>query len=403
MCIRDRVTPTDATVDNLHFGSGWAQAQCGSIGGCVTVVWDTNEDDDKGQGFEFFTSCLSRSPVLGNPTLADDDDNFTTDVVPIRPKQFLSTCDATTQVMIPAPGLDGCAEQGTIPDPYVIQVIHNGINLGFFYEAEFGTAAGPTVTVPAANHWVEYILYYDPTGSTLISPFFGQFHAADRSNTAELMQKVSYTGQYTIGDAVDLVGNDNLSVSLGNDCWTDLHLDDLLENFITSAGVFPGADGIFGTADDVVTNNDTNFGFLLATGYRIRITPKEGGSAIVSNSGAFSDIYSNVVVQVTEGEFDYRVEDQCGNVVGGSIRVTDFQGPVCPGTNVQIVKCEDPALEQPAFKDCSGVDESSITFDEAILGDGCGCFTAAERDMICLLYTSPSPRDATLSRMPSSA
>ena len=25
------------------------------------------------------------------------------------------------------------------------------------------------------------------------------------------------------------------------------------------------------------------------------------------------------------------------------------------------------------------------------------------KDMICLLYTSPSPRDATLSRMPSSA
>ena len=25
-----QVTPTDATVDNLHFGSGWAQAQCGS-------------------------------------------------------------------------------------------------------------------------------------------------------------------------------------------------------------------------------------------------------------------------------------------------------------------------------------------------------------------------------------
>ena len=26
-----------------------------------------------------------------------------------------------------------------------------------------------------------------------------------------------------------------------------------------------------------------------------------------------------------------------------------------------------------------------------------------DRDFICLLYTSPSPRDATLSRMPSSA
>ena len=31
---------------------------------------------------------------------------------------------------------------------------------------------------------------------------------------------------------------------------------------------------------------------------------------------------------------------------------------------------------------------------EALLGDGARC---------CLLYTSPSPRDATLSRMPSSA
>ena len=28
---------------------------------------------------------------------------------------------------------------------------------------------------------------------------------------------------------------------------------------------------------------------------------------------------------------------------------------------------------------------------------------AAKRDIFCLLYTSPSPRDATLSRMPSSA
>ena len=27
----------------------------------------------------------------------------------------------------------------------------------------------------------------------------------------------------------------------------------------------------------------------------------------------------------------------------------------------------------------------------------------ASKDMVCLLYTSPSPRDATLSRMPSSA
>ena len=30
-------------------------------------------------------------------------------------------------------------------------------------------------------------------------------------------------------------------------------------------------------------------------------------------------------------------------------------------------------------------------------------YTDKEEEIICLLYTSPSPRDATLSRMPSSA
>ena len=37
-----------------------------------------------------------------------------------------------------------------------------------------------------------------------------------------------------------------------------------------------------------------------------------------------------------------------------------------------------------------------LEYDEAL-----GLFVG--RDMACLLYTSPSPRDATLSRMPSSA
>ena len=39
----------------------------------------------------------------------------------------------------------------------------------------------------------------------------------------------------------------------------------------------------------------------------------------------------------------------------------------------------------------------------AIDSEGTAFITAAESVYICLLYTSPSPRDATLSRMPSSA
>ena len=41
-----------------------------------------------------------------------------------------------------------------------------------------------------------------------------------------------------------------------------------------------------------------------------------------------------------------------------------------------------------------GIDLKAIGAGLAVLGAGLG---------ICLLYTSPSPRDATLSRMPSSA
>ena len=42
---------------------------------------------------------------------------------------------------------------------------------------------------------------------------------------------------------------------------------------------------------------------------------------------------------------------------------------------------------------------------ESFKHDGRGSFISYWKDMdsVCLLYTSPSPRDATLSRMPSSA
>ena len=40
-------------------------------------------------------------------------------------------------------------------------------------------------------------------------------------------------------------------------------------------------------------------------------------------------------------------------------------------------------------------------YDLIVIGGGPGGYVAAIK--ACLLYTSPSPRDATLSRMPSSA
>ena len=59
-----------------------------------------------------------------------------------------------------------------------------------------------------------------------------------------------------------------------------------------------------------------------------------------------------------------------------------------------------------AFKTISGQDNSNlIDYCEKILKNiGIDTFKVYDDDKkSCLLYTSPSPRDATLSRMPSSA
>ena len=64
---------------------------------------------------------------------------------------------------------------------------------------------------------------------------------------------------------------------------------------------------------------------------------------------------------------------------------------------VQLGRLEPEAdLELGGFSRIRPVDHVAADVDSQITADGAGlCF--------CLLYTSPSPRDATLSRMPSSA
>ena len=56
------------------------------------------------------------------------------------------------------------------------------------------------------------------------------------------------------------------------------------------------------------------------------------------------------------------------------------------------------------------LDKCKLLFEDSIVQDECGNkfdsnleYSRNLLDIICLLYTSPSPRDATLSRMPSSA
>ena len=58
--------------------------------------------------------------------------------------------------------------------------------------------------------------------------------------------------------------------------------------------------------------------------------------------------------------------------------------------------------------DKSGIELANVKmsmnpFDEIAVEESLRIKEAGNADEVCLLYTSPSPRDATLSRMPSSA
>ena len=59
------------------------------------------------------------------------------------------------------------------------------------------------------------------------------------------------------------------------------------------------------------------------------------------------------------------------------------------------------------FKIFEGVEfailRSEKSLEEIDLSRAGGIFIENDKTEVCLLYTSPSPRDATLSRMPSSA
>ena len=56
-----------------------------------------------------------------------------------------------------------------------------------------------------------------------------------------------------------------------------------------------------------------------------------------------------------------------------------------------------------ALKELAGSASETINVLAGGIRSGMGYLGASDLSTLCLLYTSPSPRDATLSRMPSSA
>ena len=76
-----------------------------------------------------------------------------------------------------------------------------------------------------------------------------------------------------------------------------------------------------------------------------------------------------------------------------------------PRTEIELEMEKLPPAVNEAYREARSQVEQTFGDEEIVLWakEGLAIATQTVRSWDCLLYTSPSPRDATLSRMPSSA
>ena len=324
----------------LAVGTGWIEATCASTTGCISIAWTPNRLNTKGNGWVFTVDCAARNAAITSPFV-------------ILPKQLLTDCDAAATISIPAPTFEngGCASYSggldtgmplvtTIPGPYIIEVLHNGLSTGFWEIDEFLQGNISIENVSVGTHTVEYVLYYVDVSGNRIS-------------------KDNATGTYIIEEVSGLVGNDNITKSIESDCSALINIDDLLEG----NGNASSYNGIF----------------------TISITGPEHTS---------SGPKSNPSVSInTMGTYAYNVSDACGNAVSGTIIIEDLQGPVCPDLAVHFIGCgEIPPAEAPLFVDCNGI--AAASYSDLSYGE-CRNFTTAERDaLIAIGYTEAAEWEA---------
>ena len=169
---------------------------------------------------------------------------------------------------------------------------------------------------------------------------------------------------------------------------------------------------ILGIEHDIVVSCGQDFAFSMPT-----------VQDLCDNNVELDDPVDSGVLDPCEGGTIIRTftaTDQCGNQVSATQTVTVLPDTDMPTFTSALptditVDCDNvPTAPIIEADDCNAV---SVEFDESVVIIQCGqvitrtwiatdvCGNSVSHTQIinCLLYTSPSPRDATLSRMPSSA
>lgn len=305
------------------FGAGWVEASCANISGCITIGWNPNGDNNKGLGWLFTTSCVSRYATITCPTDIENNGKFPYDGLTIG-------CGTNLTVPVPSPNIGGCAlgEGGNLLSPYMIQVEVDGQSLGYVGGnlSEF-----PEMTIGVGRHIVTYTLFFDKDGDG--DPFDG-----------ELVENRTIACEFTAFDSEDLVCNSETNISLGDDCATILAPKDILCPLCGPA--FP---------------------------LRIVINSKTYTSLCYNCD--FEDLSGNKL-ELNEGIYEYIIRDGCNNACFGNINLRDIQIPQCVGPTFTTVLCAEPIpSDPPLFLDCNEIETTNyVEFEYG----ACGQYSTAE-------------------------
>ena len=252
---------------------------------------------------------------------------------------------------------------------------------------------------------------FDKDGALLSSTTYHYKTKADKTLDNEV----------AVIDSENVITKEKLGVEI--ETWTEMLEENsniITGGMATNVDVFPLPIGLpFGlpTVYPIIKSSETQFRSASITkcinrcGILDSVTVVENGSSITTHNELYDAENGNVILTKTVNEFDDPIYDfkypahwvyedmgQAYNRIGASF------------TNVNIVEGIIPSTIDDHFQPGDEVivqDNNNLTytwnFRIVELNNQDALFFHDGLYKICLLYTSPSPRDATLSRMPSSA
>ena len=123
------------------------------------------------------------------------------------------------------------------------------------------------------------------------------------------------------------------------------------------------------------------------------------------------ELYVEAPTALSDGWYNWHMEirDMAGNVTNSRDTIdfgVDITPPIIKHDNPLVITDEGsstPSLDVDITDGASGVETAELHYRRAGTGSGFVSLNLLSGAVSCLLYTSPSPRDATLYRMPSSA